>query len=130
MNHVVRICPVTAGRPTRTVSRHAVVATRVGAEGIGRAHGDYRRLIAGRMNLPVYFPAVCVLAVVAGSGNHDYARVNQRARGATDWIILVSTDSRSAESYVDNATVAVIYTQPLRRVPRFGRSGRPNHPVE
>ena len=41
------------------------------------------------MNLTVNLISVSILAVVAGGRDDDDPRVNQRARGATDWIVLV-----------------------------------------
>src|SRR5258708_15956015 len=130
MNDAFGISPVTAGRPTRTVSRNPIVATRVRAKGVGCADGDYRRLIAGRVNLSVDLSATRILAVVAGSGNHHYARVNQRARGATDWIVLVRTDRRGAETHVDDADVVLVFIKGIGRANWFGRICRANDPVQ
>src|SRR3979490_699759 len=102
MNYTASICPMTAGRAARTVGGHAVVATRVRAERVGCTDGDYRRLVAGRMNLSVDLSATRILAVVAGSGNYNDSCVSQRACRATDRIILVGTNRWSAQAHVDD----------------------------
>src|SRR5258707_12571705 len=130
MNDAFGISPVTAGRPTRTVSRNPIVATRVRTEGVGCADRNYRRLVGGRMDGTINLSAIRVLTVVAGSGNHHYARVNQSPRGATDWIVLVRTDRRGAETHVDDADVVLVFIKGIGRANRFGRICRANDPVQ
>src|SRR5258708_38257384 len=100
---------MTAGRAARTISCHPVVATRVRAERVGCADGDYRGLVAGRVNLSVALSTTCILTVVAGSGDHHYARVNQRPRRATDWIVLVAPDRRVAEPAGEHAELVIAF---------------------
>src|SRR5258708_4700889 len=121
---------MTAGRAARTISCHPVVATRVRAERVGCADGDYRGLVAGRLNLSVDLSTTCILTVVAGSRDHHYARVNQSPRGATDWIVLVRTDRRGAEAHIDDADVVLVFVKGIGRANRLGRICRANDPVQ
>ena len=110
--------PEAARGAARAVGGHAVVAPRVGAEGVRRAHGDGRRLVAGRVNLPVDFVSGGVLAVVAGRGDDDDAGVNELAHGVAHGVVSVVIYGRLAEAQVDDAYLVerAVSQHPVNRV--------------
>ena len=111
MLDAVRIGRKAAGRTTRAVGGDAVVGASIRSERIGRANSNHRRLVAGRMNLSINLVAVGILAVVTGGGDYHDSRINQRARGATNRIVLVRADRRRAQTHVDDANVVLVFVE-------------------
>src|SRR5216684_5057280 len=109
MNYAAGVGPMTAGRAARTVSRNAIVTTRVTAEGVGGADRDYRGFVSGCMILSVDLLAVRVLAVITGGCDDDDSRINQRPGCAADRIVLVRTDRGRAEAHVHYANVVLVF---------------------
>src|SRR5712692_4052957 len=112
-----RVGRVTARRAAGAVGSDSVVVARIGAKGIGGAHGDRGRFVAGAMNLSVYLLSGAILAIVAGgSSNHD-ADVNQAAHRTTNRIVPVRINRRGAQTHVDHANVVrgAITEDPVER---------------
>src|ERR1041384_2194494 len=63
--------PKTSSWTTRTISSDFVVAAGISPETVGRTDGNCRRLVAGRVDLPVNFFAAQILAVITGRGYND-----------------------------------------------------------
>ncbi len=96
---------------TGTVSSHSVVIAGIGSKCVGRTNRYHCRLVARRMNLAIDLSAAAVLAVVAGSDHNDYSRINQGARGAANWVVLVRTDRGCSQTHVGDANVVLVFIQ-------------------
>src|SRR5262252_8119205 len=114
MLDAARVLVIAPGRTSRAVRSYRIVGVRIGAECIGRADGDYRWFVAGRMDLPIDLIAVGIFAVVPGGGHHDDAGIDQGSGRATDWIVLVGIDGRRAQAYVHHANVVLVFVQRVR----------------
>src|SRR2546423_15373953 len=117
MPHSAVVSPSAARRAARTVSGHGVVGAEVSAEGVRRADRYRRWLVARRMNLPVDFISVNVLAAVSGSRDDDYSGVNEPAHGGAHGVVGVLVNGRRAEAQVDDAYVVerAIRQDPVER---------------
>ncbi len=82
------------------------------------------------MYLPINLVAIAVLAIVAGSGYHNYSGINQRARSATYRVILIRTDGRSPQTHVDDEDVVFVFVERIAGAYRFGRIRRSQNPVQ
>src|SRR5882724_11521086 len=82
------------------------------------------------MDLAVNLVAISVLAIVASGGYHDYSSINQRARCATDWIVLVRTDGSRAETHVDDADGVLVLVQRIGRARGFAWIGWRKNPIK
>src|ERR1043165_1658411 len=108
MDNSARICPLAVCWPARAISRYAIVAASIGAEGVCGAYRNYGRFIAGSVNGSIDLPAVRVLAVVTGSRDHYNSRIYQGTSGTTNRIVLVRANCRRAQTHIDDANVVLV----------------------
>src|SRR5581483_7297827 len=88
--HPAVVVVISTGRAARAVGRHRVIGPGVGAEGVGRADRDHRRVVTGRVNRAVDLLPLRILAVVAGGAHHHDAGVVGAAGGQTEWVELIA----------------------------------------
>ena len=94
-----------AGEGFLSVYLLSVIAAIVSTERVCSADSDRRRFITGRVDVTVNLVAVAVFAIVARRREHDHARVDESAHGATNRIVEIRINCRHAETQVDDANV-------------------------
>ena len=97
--------PKTSSRTTRTVSSDGIVGARVSTKTVGCADCNCRRLIAGRVYLPVNFFAVRVLAIITRGGYDDDAGIGSAAHCLAERVVQKRINSRRPDTHVDHAQV-------------------------
>src|SRR5438874_2196720 len=82
------------------------------------------------MNLSVNLVTDRVFAIVTGRCDDDYAGIDQSARGATNRIVLVRTESGRPQAHVDDANVVLVFVERIARADRLCGIGWTENPVK